>query len=174
MWHVGGHAINLQIAQINAGLLFVFAMMSLGVYGVILSGFASNNNYVRGQTTPNFVAARADSNGDLCFFTVASAHLIWDQVAELTELPSHNALRLLDTVVQLSVLDRDLTAPPASPADGDRYIVASGATGFWAGWDLNVATWVDGVWMRLVPARVGWPGSRTRPQPPYGPARSGS
>ena len=69
---------------------------------------------------------------------------------------THNeAMRLLDAVVQLSVLDRDLTAPPASPADGDRYIVASGATGLWAGWDLNVTTWVDGVWMRLVP-RPGW------------------
>ena len=57
--------------------------------------------------------------------------------------------------MQLAVLDRHLTAPPASPADGDRYIVASGATGAWAGWDLNVAYWVDGAWMRLVP-RPGW------------------
>jgi hypothetical protein len=69
---------------------------------------------------------------------------------------THNdALRLLDAMIQLSVLDRDQTAPPASPADGDRYLVASGATGLWAGWDLNVAYWVDGVWMRLVP-RPGW------------------
>ena len=43
---------------------------------------------------------------------------------------THNeAIRLFDAMVLLSVLDRDLTAPPASPADGDRYIVASGATG---------------------------------------------
>ena len=28
----------------------------------------------------------------------------------------NEALRLLDGIVQLSVLDRDLTAPPASPA----------------------------------------------------------
>ena len=69
---------------------------------------------------------------------------------------THNeALRLLDGLVQLAVLDRDLTAPPASPADGDRYIVASGATGDWAGWDGSVAYWVDGAWMRLVP-RPGW------------------
>ena len=69
---------------------------------------------------------------------------------------THNeALRLLDAMVQLSVLDRDLTAPPASPSDGDRYLVASGATGLWAGWDLNIAYWVDGVWMRLAP-RPGW------------------
>jgi hypothetical protein len=67
----------------------------------------------------------------------------------------NEALRLLDGLVQLVVLDRHLTAPPASPADGDRYIVASGATGAWSGWDLNVAYWVDGAWMRLVP-RPGW------------------
>ena len=69
---------------------------------------------------------------------------------------THNeALRMLDAMVQLSVLDRTRTVPPASPVDGDRHIVASGATGLWAGWDLNVAFWVDGVWMRLVP-RPGW------------------
>ena len=69
---------------------------------------------------------------------------------------THNeALRLLDAMVQLSVLDRNRTIPPVSPTDGDRHIVASGATGLWAGWDLNVAFWVDGVWMRLVP-RPGW------------------
>ncbi len=69
---------------------------------------------------------------------------------------THNeALRILDGLVQLSVKDRDLTTPPASPADGDRYIVASGATGDWAGWDLNVALWSDGAWLRL-PPRAGW------------------
>ncbi len=69
---------------------------------------------------------------------------------------THNeALRLLDAMVQLSALDRTRTTPPASPADGDRHLVASGATGLWAGWDMNIAFWVDGVWMRLVP-RQGW------------------
>jgi NADH-quinone oxidoreductase subunit H len=45
VWHVAGRAVNLQVADVNAGLLFVFAMMSLGVYGVILAGFSSGNNY---------------------------------------------------------------------------------------------------------------------------------
>lgn len=87
-----------------------------------------------------------------------SPHLLLPYIlaAQAQKHVTHNeALRLLDAVVQLSVLDRDLTAPPASPVDGDRYIVASGGTGLWAGWDLNVTTWVDGVWMRLVP-RPGW------------------
>ena len=67
----------------------------------------------------------------------------------------NEALRLLDAMVQLSALDRTRTTPPASPTDGDRHLVASGATGLWAGWDLNVAFWVDGSWLRLVP-RPGW------------------
>jgi hypothetical protein len=69
---------------------------------------------------------------------------------------THNdALRLLDGMVQIGVQSRVLTAPPGSPTEGDRYIVASGATGVWAGWDLNVAFWTDGAWLRLVPRR-GW------------------
>ena len=69
---------------------------------------------------------------------------------------THNeALRILDGLVQLSVLDCDLIAPPGSPADGDRYIVSSGGTGDWAGWDLNVALFTDGAWLRL-PPRTGW------------------
>lgn len=87
-----------------------------------------------------------------------TTHLLLPYIlaAQAQKHVTHNeALRFLDAMVQLSVLDRDLTAPPATPADGDRYIVASGATGLWAGWDLNVTTWVDGVWMRLVP-RPGW------------------
>ena len=42
---LGGRAIELQVAKIDIGLLYIFAMLSLGVYGVILAGFASRNNY---------------------------------------------------------------------------------------------------------------------------------
>jgi len=37
--------IELQVASLDAALLYIFAMLSLGVYGVILGGFASRNNY---------------------------------------------------------------------------------------------------------------------------------
>ena len=40
-----GRVIELQVAKIDAALLYIFAMLSLGVYGVILAGFASRNNY---------------------------------------------------------------------------------------------------------------------------------
>jgi len=89
--------------------------------------------------------------------TDISPHLLLPHIlaAQAQKHVTHNeALRLLDALVQLSVLNLNLTSPPASSADGDRHI-ASAATGLWAGWDLNIATWVDGASLRLVP-RVGW------------------
>ncbi|MEM7425180.1 MAG: DUF2793 domain-containing protein [Pseudomonadota bacterium] len=69
---------------------------------------------------------------------------------------THNeSLLTLDVVVQLGVLDRDLTAPPAGPADGDTYVVAPPATDAWAGNEGNIASWQDGVWQFRVP-RTGW------------------
>lgn len=42
---IHGQAINLQAASLNVGILYIFAMMSMGVYGVVLAGFSSNSNY---------------------------------------------------------------------------------------------------------------------------------
>lgn len=65
---------------------------------------------------------------------------------------THNeAIRALDALVQCAVLDRDLTAPPASPADGARYIVAAPATGAWAGKAGQIAAWQDGAWSFFAP-----------------------
>lgn len=88
--------------------------------------------------------------------TTANLLLPYILAAQAQKHVTHNeALRLLDGLVQLAVLDRDLTAPPGTPADGARYIVPAGATGLWAGWDGDIALRADGAWMRL-PARNGW------------------
>jgi hypothetical protein len=87
-----------------------------------------------------------------------STHLLLPYLAasQAQKHVTHNeALRLLDGLVQLAVVDRDRVAPPASPPDGARYLVATGATGFWAGWDGSVAMLSDGTWVRLLP-RAGW------------------
>ena len=69
---------------------------------------------------------------------------------------THNeALRALDAVVQLAVIDRDLTAPPGAAAEGDRYIVASAATGAWAGQEGRIAALQDGAWAFYRPGE-GW------------------
>ena len=43
--HLADPVIDLQVAKIDAAVLYIFAMLSLGVYGVILGGFASRSNY---------------------------------------------------------------------------------------------------------------------------------
>jgi NADH-quinone oxidoreductase subunit H len=40
---VGGRVITLQAVSLNVGVLYMLAMMSLGVYGVVLGGWASNS-----------------------------------------------------------------------------------------------------------------------------------
>ncbi|MEQ8746940.1 DUF2793 domain-containing protein [Pyruvatibacter sp.] len=67
----------------------------------------------------------------------------------------NESLQALDLLVQLSVADRMSAAPPASPADGTRYIVPQGATGAWAGQDNKLAAFQDGVWVFHTP-RDGW------------------
>lgn len=42
---IGSHQIFFQIADPSIGLLFIFAVTSLGVYGVALAGWASNSKY---------------------------------------------------------------------------------------------------------------------------------
>ncbi|SEV99217.1 NADH dehydrogenase subunit H [Chitinophaga sp. YR573] len=42
---IAGHTVSLQIADINIGMLYIFGVVSLGVYGIMLGGWASNNKY---------------------------------------------------------------------------------------------------------------------------------
>lgn len=43
--HIWGRDVRLQIADVNGGILFLLAFSSLAVYGVVLSGWSSNNRY---------------------------------------------------------------------------------------------------------------------------------
>ncbi len=42
---IGGHRIGLQAANLNAGALYLLATIGIGVYGVALAGWASNNRW---------------------------------------------------------------------------------------------------------------------------------
>lgn len=41
----GNNPIRLQVADVNIGMLYIFGVVSLGVYGVMLGGWASNNKF---------------------------------------------------------------------------------------------------------------------------------
>ncbi|MBL7702750.1 MAG: NADH-quinone oxidoreductase subunit NuoH [Ferruginibacter sp.] len=43
--HLFDRDISLQIADVNVGILYVFAVVSMGVYGIMIGGWASNNKY---------------------------------------------------------------------------------------------------------------------------------
>jgi len=78
------------------------------------------------------------------------------EAAQAQKHVTHNdALRILDALVQLAVLDRDLSVPPVSPAEGQRWIVKTTGTGAWAGHDNAIAAWQDGGWDFYVP-QAGW------------------
>ncbi|ALC15062.1 NADH dehydrogenase subunit H [Desulfuromonas soudanensis] len=42
---VGGYVIPMQITDLNVGMLYILAMAGLGVYGIVLAGWASNSKY---------------------------------------------------------------------------------------------------------------------------------
>lgn len=71
---------------------------------------------------------------------------------------THNdALLELDILVQLTILDKDLSAPPGSPVEGDRYIVAGSPTGLWAGQANRITAFYNGSW-KFFTAKEGWLG----------------
>lgn len=43
--HIFGRDVSLQIADVNIGILYIFGVVSLGVYGIMIGGWASNNKY---------------------------------------------------------------------------------------------------------------------------------
>ena len=67
----------------------------------------------------------------------------------------NEALRRLDALVQVAVQSAALAAPPGSPAEGQRWIVAAAATGVWSGQSGKIAVWQDGAWAFYAPLD-GW------------------
>jgi hypothetical protein len=68
---------------------------------------------------------------------------------------THNeALRMLDALVHLSVLDI-AASPPGAPEEGVRYIVGDPATGAFAEKENQIAVHEDGAWRFFMP-RNGW------------------
>ena len=43
--NIGGTSFDLQVANIDVGVLYIIGMASIGVYGIMIGGWASNNKY---------------------------------------------------------------------------------------------------------------------------------
>lgn len=67
--------------------------------------------------------------------------LIYADIGANTPNGLRALMRALDVLLQGNVIDIAITAPPGSPANGDAYIVPTGATGAWAGQTNAIAYW---------------------------------
>ncbi|MBC7739000.1 MAG: DUF2793 domain-containing protein, partial [Candidatus Saccharibacteria bacterium] len=86
--------------------------------------------------------------------TIQSLPLI--QPSQAQKHVTHNeALKILDVLTQLSVVSRNLAAPPVTPVLGEAHIVGTGATGAWAGQAGKVAVFYGIAWEFFAP-REGW------------------
>jgi NADH-quinone oxidoreductase subunit H len=43
--HIGGETYSLQVANVNIAVLYLLGVVSIGVYGIMIGGWASNNKY---------------------------------------------------------------------------------------------------------------------------------
>lgn len=60
------------------------------------------------------------------------------------ETSYNEAIRILDLMGHLRILDRNLSVPPSSPSDGDCYLIAGGASGDWVGQSNKLALYYSG------------------------------
>ena len=74
-FQIAGYELSLQKANPEIGILFAFAMMGMAIYGVVLGGWASNNNYAllgamraAAQTISYEVALAAAAVGPLLIY----------------------------------------------------------------------------------------------------------
>jgi hypothetical protein len=67
------------------------------------------------------------------------------------EVKHNEALRLLEAVIAVGVIDKDLATPPGSPAEGDVYIIAAAPTGAWTGQAKSLTMFSGGAWIFVLP-----------------------
>lgn len=72
------------------------------------------------------------------------------------ELTFNELAAMVDTLLHLNIIDKDLNAAPGAPAEGDTYIIGPTPTGIWAGKADYLAYYVGG-WHYLEPSN-GWLG----------------
>lgn len=67
------------------------------------------------------------------------------------EVTVNEAITKIDAILNTGVIDKDISNPPVSPAEGDVYIVGPAASNEWDGQDNNVAHYTNGLWNFIIP-----------------------
>lgn len=70
---------------------------------------------------------------------------------ELNAVTWNEALASLDAMVDLYLLGQFVNTPPASPQDGDVYLIGGAPTGAWSGYPYKLAAALDGGWRIHMP-----------------------
>ena len=137
----GGTAVPVRVAnpgQVVMGTLTVLDPVGAGHTRVYPCAEgrpeASTSNYRAGGRIANFVTVKADANGYVCFYSTASAHLLWDQVVETNAVAAHKPVRLLNTVAEPAPLKANSTrrvkvAAPGQTVVGNLTVVRAAGSG---------------------------------------------
>jgi len=70
-------------------------------------------------------------------------------------VPHNDAVAMIDGLLQLSLVSRGLNTPPATPSDGQRWLIGAAPTAEWLGQAALIAFRNAGAWQFLAP-RKGW------------------
>ncbi len=73
-----------------------------------------------------------------------------EQSQSQKEVTANEAFNRLDALLNTGAIDKDVATPPGSPAEGDVYIVASGATDDWATHENDIAYYSQ-IWRFITP-----------------------
>jgi hypothetical protein len=89
-------------------------------------------------------------------FSIGKATLTATSAGLVLSIPGQSPVTLGEfSELGFSVRYSDETTPETTPQEGDSYIVATGATGAWAGHDDEIARWVSDTWIFFEPEE-GW------------------
>jgi hypothetical protein len=75
----------------------------------------------------------------------------WNPVSENYSADMDLNLQRIGAMLNLVVQSKTLTVPPSSVANGQAWIVATGASGAWAGKDNNIAAFTNNAWLFIAP-----------------------
>lgn len=116
----------------SQNVTFTFAAVQFGASGPTLTSAGSNFDFGNARLT-NVAQGVADSDA---VTKAQTSEMINTAVAQYA-----SGLQWQDAVLDI------LSAPPATPVSGDRYLISASATGAWVGHEDDIAEWTGSAWV---------------------------